>query len=441
MPKPAFAPAHLVPFLRAHYPALFRSSSPVPSLSPLPSYDDQKYLLSTASSSYVVRIANTSVPRDRLAFQLAAMDFLASHDVSVPAVIPSVTSDPLTLLDGHLVHVVSFIPGCVLADLAPLEDALLVEFGRFLGTMDLCLAEFEASYEGPKDFVTLWDLSHARTAISDNVEFLDDEEQRALIAQAVAAHERDGPADVHKLRWQVVHNDANEMNVIASPETRGIAGVIDFGDLVYTPLVHNVAIACTYVMLLPSKNNTRTPELVLRGYESVLPLTDEERGLVLPFVRLRLAQSLCLGAKAAQSEPDNEHTQLAVAEKWALLRQLLDTDVDFDDFPDDAESSTSESPLHAAVRAGDEPAVRGLLQRKAKINATNESGLTPLALACSKGNATLVAILLDAGADASIVDAVNATALHKAAQGGSVAAIQLLLKQPTVNPNAVNDDG
>ena len=48
-------------------------------------------------------------------------------------------------------------------------------------------------------------------------------------------------------RWQVVHNDLNPHNVLCAPDAPDrIAGVLDFGDMVRTPLVCDLAVAAAY---------------------------------------------------------------------------------------------------------------------------------------------------------------------------------------------------
>lgn len=58
------------------------------------------------------------------------------------------------------------------------------------------------------------------------------------------------------MRKAVVHNDANDHNVVVEEtgsffkkKSKAVAAVIDFGDMVYTELVNNVAITLAYAML------------------------------------------------------------------------------------------------------------------------------------------------------------------------------------------------
>ena len=85
--------------------------------------------------------------------------------------------------------------------------------------------------------------------------------------------------------------------------------------------------------------------------------------------------------------------------------------------------------LLQAVAAEDEVEVGSLLALKANPNARDtKTGLTALMMAACQGNAEIVAMLLDAGADYLTMDAkTGATALHKAGQSGSLDVATMLL--------------
>ena len=85
-------------------------------------------------------------------------------------------------------------------------------------------------------------------------------------------------------------------------------------------------------------------------------------------------------------------------------------------------------PLHAAIRAGDLPAVSELLRSGADPDRRDPEGLTPLMIAAGLGQSYTVSLLLAAGADARALDPrMGATALHKAAQSGNADVIGFLL--------------
>ncbi|MCE7007196.1 ankyrin repeat domain-containing protein [Kibdelosporangium philippinense] len=92
-------------------------------------------------------------------------------------------------------------------------------------------------------------------------------------------------------------------------------------------------------------------------------------------------------------------------------------------------SDAARTLLLNAVRRDDLHEVRGLLRNGVDVNARGSDGLTALMVAAGKGNAELVRMLLDAGADVYTSDSVaGATALHKAVQAGDLDTVKLIIE-------------
>ena len=80
--------------------------------------------------------------------------------------------------------------------------------------------------------------------------------------------------------------------------------------------------------------------------------------------------------------------------------------------PDDFD----DTPLHWAVRLGQEAAAKVLMEAGAELNAQNNGDKTPLHFASRRGHITLVQELLAAGASTSLVDVEGETPLHMASE-------------------------
>ena len=90
--------------------------------------------------------------------------------------------------------------------------------------------------------------------------------------------------------------------------------------------------------------------------------------------------------------------------------------------------------LHWAVYNDDAETAGLLVRSRANVNATNRYGVPPLFIACTNGNATLVRLLLDAGANANASFQVG-DVLMTAARVGNLEAVKALLARGA-NPNA-----
>lgn len=83
--------------------------------------------------------------------------------------------------------------------------------------------------------------------------------------------------------------------------------------------------------------------------------------------------------------------------------------------------------LHWAVHHNDATLVDLLIRAGANVKATNRYGVTPLALACVNGSAGIIEKLLANGADSNAASPEGETALMTAARAGSIEAVKMLL--------------
>jgi Ser/Thr protein kinase RdoA (MazF antagonist) len=123
------------------------------------------------------------------------------------------------------------------------------------------------------------------------------------------------------LRRGVIHNDANRENVIVDAGGTRTLSIIDFGDMLDTWLVLEAAIAATYSMLRQT-DPLASAQALVRGYHQVLPLQQQEIGILFDLIGMRLCMSVCLCAHQQRLEPDNAYLSIDVEDSWALMRQL-----------------------------------------------------------------------------------------------------------------------
>jgi Ser/Thr protein kinase RdoA (MazF antagonist) len=118
------------------------------------------------------------------------------------------------------------------------------------------------------------------------------------------------------LRKSVIHGDANDYNVLV--EGNKVVGLIDFGDIVYSYTVGDLAIAVAYVVLGKSDPYAAAAP-VIEGYVREFSLTKDELDALWPLVRLRLCMSVAIAAYQQAQQPENEY--LGISQK--LIAQTL----------------------------------------------------------------------------------------------------------------------
>jgi Ser/Thr protein kinase RdoA (MazF antagonist) len=289
------------------------------SAAPLPSERDQNFLIADPHrGKFVLKIANRDDSAELLDFQHAGMRRVAARGcgIQVPRIVPSVAEAEVEILASragvqHRLRVLTWIDGRVLAEQTPRGDALLESIGASMAQVDLALAEFAhpAMYR-----VLQWDLRHAGIARAHAA--LLPETWRARVQ---AAFERWEQLDWNRLRAGVIHGDANDHNVLA--ERDRMTGLLDFGDMVHSAIVCDLAVALAYAML-GERDPLAAAGAVIRGYHRHNPLTVPEQLALDGLVRARLAASLCYAAHNKLRDPDDPYQVVSEAGVRALFERL-----------------------------------------------------------------------------------------------------------------------
>jgi len=124
-----------------------------------------------------------------------------------------------------------------------------------------------------------------------------------------------------QLRKQVIHGDANEWNVLA--KNGRVSGIIDFGDLAYTPLINELAIAITYACY-NKENPLEWAPTLLKSYHEVLPLEEKEVDILYYLIAARLCISVCNSANSRKENPGNEYASSSEKKAWSMLHKWLE---------------------------------------------------------------------------------------------------------------------
>ena len=173
--------------------------------------------------------------------------------------------------------------------------------GAFLARLDLALRDFTHSAD---DHDLLWDLKSA-DRIRPLLAGLPDPILRELAYQAMDRYTSTTSALLPSLRRQVIHNDFNPNNVLVDPvcEDR-IAGIIDFGDLIRSPMVQDLATAAAY-QIEPEGHPLQALAEMAVAFDAVLPLFPEEIEVLPDLVATRLVLSVAISTWRAEQQPEN----------------------------------------------------------------------------------------------------------------------------------------
>ena len=286
--------------------------------SPLPSERDQNFLLTTDSGEkFVLKIANALEKPAFIEAQNAVLKHLATRLSFCQRPVTSSSGKEIVKVTNengvtHLVRVVNFLPGVPLAQVQPHTPELLEDLGSKLGQLRHALADFDHPAVH-RDFH--WDLANGKKIIDEYAQFITDPELRKLVLRVRG---RINP----ELERSVIHGDVNDYNVLVDPETMTVTGLIDFGDMVYSCTIGELAIAIAYV-ILDKPDSMDAARDVLHGYISECGFVVEEVHELWPLVFLRLGMSVCIAAYQLQQQPENEYLRVSQQAIAKLLRESV----------------------------------------------------------------------------------------------------------------------
>ena len=216
----------------------------------------------------------------------------------------------------------TWVDGIPLAELRPRSMPVLASLGTLLAELDLALADFD---HPSLDREFPWRMETAAATVRDRLGDLATGRDlvKATLERALRGLE---PVRDH-LPTAVIHNDANDYNVIVLPSLAGarLAGLIDFGDVARGWRVAEIGVAAAYSMLgLPDPLEAACA--IVRGYARVSPPSAAECAAVIPIVALRLCLSVCVQAAEMRRQPDNAYLAVSQEPAWELLEALARTD-------------------------------------------------------------------------------------------------------------------
>ncbi|HUG60211.1 MAG TPA: phosphotransferase [Methylomirabilota bacterium] len=259
-----------------------------------------------AERSFVLKIAN---PAERPAvtnLQTEALLHIERNDPGLP--VPRVVRTNegaaeirLALGDGEpVVRMLTFLEGEPLHRVRA-GEAQRAAIARALASLALALRDFE---HPAAEHDLLWNIANARR-LRPLLPAIADDPLRALAERAIDLFDREVEPALASLRRQVVHNDFNPHNILMDPaEHDRVCGILDFGDVVRTALIADVAVAASY--LVEADGDPLDPIAAFAAaYHAVVPLTAAEIGVLFDLVSVRLVTTVAIASWRARRQPEN----------------------------------------------------------------------------------------------------------------------------------------
>lgn len=309
-------------------------------LTKLAGYCDQNLLLTTPEQQqFIVKIANAAEPKLELAMQNAAMAHLTKQECSVPHALTNPKGESICTISGlknspqkdFYLRVLTYLPGSFYADASPLHHSkvLWADLGLFMAKMNIALNDFQ--HPGAFRYLE-WDLAQGYRVCMSKKHLLN-EEQSELVLGFLELYQTQTMPVLSQLPQGVIHNDGNDYNLLIDDKKAPtkITGIIDFGDVVHSHVINELAITCAYALMGEKSEQSTKDEsngiltaltTIVASYHRTRPLQDVELEVLYSLISLRLCTTVCNAALAIKEQPDNKYLLVSVEPAWALLKQL-----------------------------------------------------------------------------------------------------------------------
>ena len=275
---------------------------------------------------FVLKFANPVEDPAVTEMQIQALQHIARSDPALP--VPRVVALPEGGFETPVVHetggiqrvrLLTWLPGTNLSgsrrSLAQREAC-----GRLLARVERALEDF---HHPANHHELVWDLKHA--VRMREVSFaVPDGHARARIGAVFDAFAARVTPVLDSLRHQAVHNDMNGLNTLVDSDDHDrLAGLIDFGDMVDTPVVIDVATASVSQFARGVGVGVALAEFA-GAFHAERPLLAEEIALLPLLSAARVAISLALQCWHRHIQPQNPHYAPVTAADIALRLGHID---------------------------------------------------------------------------------------------------------------------
>ena len=283
----------------------------------LPGEIDLNFLVKTADGKKAI-LKLYSINRDFGFFEMIeeALFYLGQQNLStnLPRLIKTLGHNARGSIEyeGQVyeTHLLTWIEGNLWADKNPIFQIDCETLGHHAGMLDKALSNFTHPF-CERNFK--WDVNQYDW-IENHLELFDGNQKWIMDHFCKFLSEK--KEVLLQLPLSVIHNDLNDYNILLSEN--GISGFIDFGDMIKTARINELAICLAYTMMNCQDPMQRALKII-RSYHEVLPLQEDEMEALYYCIAARLMISVTFSAIRKKESPDEAYLQISEKPAWELL--------------------------------------------------------------------------------------------------------------------------
>ncbi len=293
---------------------------------------DFNFKIASQQGDFILKLQHPNTKFEDIAFQNDLLIFLNSQSFSfqIPAVVPTIQSEFLITEEwNHIKYhcrLLTWIEGDLWGEVRPHTDDLSRELGLALGQLTVTLDAF-SSAKIAMDYS--WNSANFLKVVQGASRFQN--EQKNELIRHFEDHFKSQIAPAQsQLPHGIIHGDANDYNLVVRLENGypKFHGVIDFGDLNYSPKINELAIAIAYAAMHVPNPLERACEVV-KGFNVHYALSEKELQTLYGWVAVRLVLSVVHSNDTKGTAEDNDYKQISAIPAWELLKKWRDIHPNF----------------------------------------------------------------------------------------------------------------
>ncbi len=278
----------------------------------LTGYQDCNISLVTSSGRYVVKLFSKEKTKRRIDDVIWAYTTFAKHNVPVPVLCATPDNRYIMEIPGNIhpsfLCVFTYFAGKPLTR-GPTTDTDLVTLTCAMATIHTMQHSIGRYY----DTLGITNLTEEYKKKSDALSA----DERARIVPVISAFRK---IHLSSLPQSIIHGTYEKENVLKNPD--GNLCLLDFGCMDLTASVLDIAtFIANFTLYLDTDKRSHVIRVILDTYQSVRPITPDERSALLPLIRSKYAAYAVVMSYHMRVEHDlTKQTQTWLDRGWDGLR-------------------------------------------------------------------------------------------------------------------------
>lgn len=290
--------------------------SPIVSVTPLHGYGSSNYKVSLNTGEYyLVKIYAAEeikqVQEEERIISLLHKKLRVKLPVSEPFSIDA------TVPKDVYIRVSRFIEGSTLTRESA-TDLVLADLASAAAEMLASMQSIDSDIIKAREHD--WNLRDALRN-KPKADFITNQADKKIVQHYFSFFENDIAPRFDTLRKSVVYGDLNEANIIIHDGK--VNGFIDFGDISYAPVICELAILLTYMLLMFPDDLFNKAKIIIENFHKKFPLTKEEMEVLPHLIATRLCVSVCKSAEAKARKADTDYILISEKPAWELLQKWI----------------------------------------------------------------------------------------------------------------------